>query len=214
MQDEFKEISVILIDDHDVVIKGLQAFLASFREIKVVATALKGLEAIRDVENFAPDVVVLDLLIPGEDAIDTVRKIKLLSPRTQIVVLTSYDRHDRVVPLLRAGVLSYIIKDLKPHELAETIVRAAAGESVLNAKIAIAIVDTLKEVNPPANNTLTPRELEVLKFIAEGSNNKTIADRMGITEKTVKSHVSNILGKLYLDDRTQAAIYAIKSGLS
>ncbi len=212
-------ISLILADDHAVVRRGLTAFLATAHDIDVVAVAANGTEAVAAVRKLAPDVVLLDLFMPDQPAVETVRQIKKVSPRSQIVVVTSHEGDDYVVPMTQAGAISYILKDTTPEDLIATVRKAAAGESTLSPRIARALVSVVTQARAAKTHAtqphddLTEREMEVLQCIAEGLSNIDIATRLTISEKTVKSHVSNILGKLYLTDRTQAAVYAWREGI-
>jgi NarL family two-component system response regulator LiaR len=168
------------------------------------------------VEELVPDVVLLDLLLPGMNGVEATRRIKRISPRTQIVVLTSYIEDEHLFPALRAGALSYLLKDIRPRELAESIRKAARGESVLHSRVAARMVQEVRETKrkvPPAFAELTPRELEVLQLLAEGQSNTAIAAQLVLSEKTVRGYTSNILSKLQMEDRTQAAVFAWQQGL-
>ncbi len=208
-------ISVLIVDDHAVVRQGVRAFLETHPDIIVVGEAASGTEAIRLVQEHIPDVAIVDLLLPGMDGIETTRQIRRISPHTRVVVLTSYDDDRYIFPALRAGALSYILKEVSPAELVEAIRRAARGEAVLHPRVARRVIQEIRGegvgLNPFAE--LTERELEVLRLIAEGLSNAEIAERLVISQKTVKDHVSNILSKLHLADRTQAAVYAWREGL-
>jgi len=214
-----ESITLILADDHEVVRRGLTAFLATARDVEVLAVAATGGEAVAAARLHAPDVLLLDLFMPDQPAVETVRQIKRVSPRTQIVMVTSHEGDEHVVPTTEAGAISYILKDTSPEDLIRTVRKAAAGESTLSPRVARAlagIVARRREVKPQGNlphEDLTEREMEVLQCIAEGLSNIDIGMRLTITEKTVKSHVSNILSKLYLTDRTQAAVYAWRQGI-
>jgi NarL family two-component system response regulator LiaR len=195
----------------------VRVFLETQPDIEVIGEAASARQALDLVERHAPDVVLLDLVMPGMDGITAARTIKQISPRSQIIILTSYHDDDHIFPAIRAGALSYLLKDVSPDELADAIRRGARGEAVLHPRIAGRLIRELK--NQPASSLpemfadLTARELEVLQLIAEGLTNAEIATRLVISERTVKSHVSNILSKLHLADRTQAAVYAWKQGL-
>lgn len=211
-----KPISVLIVDDHEIVRQGVSAFLASHAEFDVVGIAESGKEAIQLVEQHIPDVVLMDLIMPEMDGVEATRHVKRISPRTQIVVLTSYHDDEHIFPALQSGALSYILKDVKMEDLAEAIRRAAQGEALLNPRVAARIIQELhgtrtEKLNPFTE--LTSREMEVLKLIANGLSNSTIAEQLIISEYTVKGHVSNILGKLHLADRTQAAVYAWQQGI-
>ncbi|MCM2287226.1 MAG: response regulator transcription factor [Desulfobacula sp.] len=208
------KITLILADDHAMVRKGLTAFLSTARDIEVMAVAASGAEVVADAEKFAPDVVLLDLFMPDQPAVETVRRIKRVSPRSQIIMVTSHEGDEYVVPMMKAGAISYILKDITPENLIRAVRKAAAGQSTLSPRIAQALVTVVTQARADKtqenqlHEDLTEREMEVLQCIAEGLSNMNIAARLNISEKTVKSHVSNILSKLYLTDRTQAAVYA------
>ncbi|MDA8136560.1 MAG: response regulator transcription factor [Desulfobacteraceae bacterium] len=208
------KITLILADDHAMVRKGLTAFLSTARDIEVMAVAASGVEVVADAEKYAPDVVLLDLFMPDQPAVETVRRIKRVSPRSQIIMVTSHEGDEYVVPMMKAGAISYILKDITPENLIRTVRKAAAGQSTLSPRIAQALVTVVTQARADKtqenqlHEDLTEREMEVLQCIAEGLSNMNIGARLNISEKTVKSHVSNILSKLYLTDRTQAAVYA------
>ncbi|WP_319531810.1 response regulator transcription factor [uncultured Cohaesibacter sp.] len=212
-------ITLILADDHAMVRKGLTAFLSTAEDIDILASVSGGLEAIAAARKHAPDVVLLDLFMPNLPAVETVRQIKKISPRSQIVMVTSHEGDEQVVPLTQAGAISYILKDTTPDDLIRTVRKAALGESTISPRVAKALVSVVmqerqgKSEDDQFHDDLTGREMEVLLCIAEGLSNQDIASQLGISEKTVKSHVSNILSKLYLTDRTQAAVYAWREGV-
>ncbi|MCB9078274.1 MAG: response regulator transcription factor [Anaerolineaceae bacterium] len=209
-------ISVLIVDDHRVVRQGVRAFLETQPGIMVVAEADSGEASIQLVQEHAPDVVLMDLVMPGMDGVETTRQVKKVSPRTQIIVLTSYHQDEYIFPAIRAGALSYLLKDAQPEELANAVRKAAKGEAVLHPRVAARVVQELHGVRQDSPNPFTElsdRELEVLRLIADGLNNADIAEQLVISEKTVKSHVSNILSKLHLGDRTQAAVYAWREGV-
>jgi DNA-binding NarL/FixJ family response regulator len=209
-------ISVLIADDHAVVRQGLKAYLDSLPDITVVAEADSGESAVRLASDVVPDVVLMDLVMTGIDGVEATRLVKMASPRTQIVVLTSYHQDEHIFPALQAGAISYILKDVKMEELANAVRRAAVGEATLHPRIAARVIQELhgarrEDVNPFTE--LTEREMEVLKLIAAGLPNSKIAEQLVISENTVKGHVSNILSKLHLADRTQAAVYAWQQGI-
>ncbi|MCB0173206.1 MAG: response regulator transcription factor [Anaerolineae bacterium] len=209
-------ISVLIVDDHRVVRQGVRAFLETQPGIMVVAEADSGEASIQLVQEHAPDVVLMDLVMPGMDGVETTRQVKKVSPRTQIIVLTSYHQDEYIFPAIRAGALSYLLKDAQPEELANAVRKAANGEAVLHPRVAARVVQELhgaRQDSPNPFTELSDRELEVLRLIADGMNNADIAEQLVISEKTVKSHVSNILSKLHLGDRTQAAVYAWREGV-
>ena len=209
-------ITVLLVDDHEMVRRGVRDFLETQGDITVVAEAGSGEEAVRLAAEHAPDVALMDLIMPGMDGVEATRRLTTQSPRTSVVMLTSYHDDEHVFPAIRAGALSYVLKEIGPGELAEAVRKAAAGEAVLHPRVAARVVRELhgaRRDEPNAFRELSDRELEVLKLIADGLSNAEIAGRLYVSEKTVKSHVSNILGKLHLADRTQAAVYAWRQGV-
>jgi two-component system, NarL family, response regulator LiaR len=209
-------ITVLVVDDHAVVREGVRAFLATQPDLAVVGTAASGEEALRLAAEHAPDVVLMDLVMPGMDGVETTRRLRQLTPRSQVLVLTSYDQDEHICPAIRAGAQSYLLKEVGSVELAEAIRKVARGEAVLHPRVAARVIQELhgaRRDQPNAFTELSERELDVLKLIAEGRSNAEIAERLVISEKTVKSHVSNILDKLHLDDRTQAAVYAWREGV-
>ena len=209
-------ITVMIVDDHEMVRQGASGYLEAQSDITVVAEAESGEEAIRLAQEHVPDVVLMDLVMPGMDGVEATRKVKDVSPRTQIIVLTSYHRDEHIFPALRAGAISYLLKDVKARELVEAIRRAAQGEATLHPRIAARVIREFH--SGPADKScpfsvLTEREMEVLRLIAKGQANSRIAEELVITVGTVKGHVSNILSKLHLADRTQAAVYAWQEGI-
>lgn len=211
-------ITVMLVDDHRVVREGVRAFLATQSDLTVIAEAESGAEGVRLAGQFVPDVALMDLVMPGMDGVEATRQLKRVSPRTQVVVLTSYHDDEHIFPALRAGALSYILKDISAPDLANAVRQAARGEAVLHPHVAARVIRELqgvreREVADPFAE-LSARELEVLRLIADGLNNGEIAAQLVLSEKTVKGHVSNILSKLQLADRTQAAVLAWREGFA
>jgi NarL family two-component system response regulator LiaR len=208
-------ISILIVDDHEVVRNGIRAYLETLPEFNVVGEAASGGEAIKMAGELIPDVVLMDLVMPGMDGIETTREVKKISPRTQIVVLTSYHEDEHIFPALKAGAISYVLKDMKMDKLAEAIQSAIRGEVTLHPLVATRVLRNLRGENNGESfyAELTERELEVLKFIANGLSNSQIADQLVISTNTVKGHVSNILSKLHLADRTQVAVYAWQKGI-
>jgi len=210
-----ERITVLVVDDHDVVRQGVRAFLEAQPDMRIVGEAASGEEAIRLTREFIPDVVLMDLVMPGMNGVEATREVKRVSPRTQVVVLTSYHDDEYIFPALRVGALSYTLKDVRREELVETIRKAAQGESMLHPRIATRVIQEVRDAKqriPPAFADLTERELEVLHLIAEGFSNTAIAEQLVLSEKTVKGHVGNILSKLHMADRTQAAVFAWQQG--
>jgi len=209
-------ITVLLVDDHEVVRSGVRAFLDAQEDFRVVGEAKSGTEAVDLVVQHIPDVVLMDLVMSELDGVEATRRVKTLSPRTKIVVLTSYHEDEHIFPALQAGAISYILKDVRMEKLADAIRRAAEDEATLDPQVASRVIQELHgakqdELNPYTE--LTDREMEVLKLIASGMSNSEIAEKLVISVNTVKGHVSNILSKLQLADRTQAAVYAWEQGI-
>jgi NarL family two-component system response regulator LiaR len=209
-------ISVLLVDDHSVVRQGVRAFLVTQPDLTVVGEAGSGEEAIQLAAQHVPDVILMDLIMPNMDGVEATRRVKQVSPRSQVVVLTSYHEDEHIFPALKAGALSYILKDVSAEELGAAVRKAAAGEAVLHPRVAARVIKELQgrreeTVNPFTE--LSERELEVLKLIADGKSNAEMAAMLVLSEKTIKGHVSNILSKLHLADRTQAAVYAWREGV-
>lgn len=207
------KIRIVLVDDHHIVRRGLRSFLESFADITVIGEAANGEEALSRLEGWLPDVVVMDLLMPGGiDGIETTRHIRILSPHTQVVVLTAHTDDARVVAALREGAIGYVRKDAAPELLLAAVRGAARGQSVLDPAVAGTVLQELVRVNQ-LGHALTEREIAVLRQLALGRTNREIASALTISEETVKTHVGNILSKLHLAHRTQAALYAIKQGV-
>ncbi|MFC4619977.1 response regulator [Camelliibacillus cellulosilyticus] len=207
-------IRVLLVDDHEMVRMGLSAYLASQPDIEVVAEAASGAEGVQLAVENQPDVILMDLVMTGMDGIEATREICARISQPKIIVLTSFIDDDKVYPALEAGALSYLLKTSKAHEIADAIRLAAKGESVLEPQVTGKVLSKMRHAGAPVpHETLTERELEVLRLIADGKSNQEIADLLFIAIKTVKAHVTNILSKLELEDRTQAAIYAHRNGL-
>ena len=196
--------------------QGIRDFLELQSDLTVVGEADSGETAARLAGELAPDVVLMDLVMPGIGGVEATRQVKRASPHSQIIVLTSYHEDEYIFPALRAGALSYVLKDIGPEELADTIRKAALGESILHPRVAARVVQEVRGARSDTPNLFTDlseRELDVLRLIADGLSNAEIARKLIISEKTVKGHVSNILGKLHMLDRTQAAVFAWRQGL-
>ena len=209
-------ITVMIVDDHEMVRNGAKGYLDVQPEITVAAEAESGEEAVRLAREYVPDVVLMDLVMPGMDGVEATRKVKDISPRTQIIILTSFHEDEHIFPALQAGAISYLLKDVKATELVEAIQRASKGEATLHPRVAARLIKQFSRGEPDRSNLfteLTEREAEVLALIARGFTNQKIADDLVISIGTVKGHVSNILSKLHLADRTQAAVYAWQEGI-
>jgi len=210
-------IKVLLVDDHKIVRQGVRAYLQTLADIQVVAEAETGAAALEALGQVEPDVVLMDLEMPGEiDGIAATRQIRKLRPATQVIVVTSHHQDEYIFPAVRAGAISYLLKDVEPDELADAIRKAAQGEALLDSRVASRLVKELQgirqeQVNPFTE--LTEREFDVLRLIAAGKSNAEIAEALVIGESTVKTHIGNLLKKLHLDDRTQAAVYAWQQGI-
>jgi DNA-binding NarL/FixJ family response regulator len=204
-------IRVLLADDHAVVRQGLRTFLDLQEDIEVVAEAGDGETAVDAARRTDPDVILLDLVMPRLDGVGTLKRLE--GTRARTIVLTSFGDDDKLFAALRAGAAGYLLKDVEPPELVKAIRNVHDGHTPLSPTIATRVVEEIAQ-GPPANvDDLTPRERDVLVLIARGRSNKVIALELGVAEKTVKTHVSHILGKLDLTDRTQAAVYAVRHGL-
>jgi NarL family two-component system response regulator LiaR len=211
-----ERITVLIVDDHSVVRQGVRAFLEAQPDMRIVGEADSGEAAVRQAQEQIPDVVLMDLVLPGMNGVEATRQIKRVSPRSQVIVLTSFFEDEHIFPALRAGAISYTLKDIRSADLAEIVRKAAEGESVLHPRVAARVIQEVRQARravPAPFAELTERELEVLRMIAEGNSNAAIADKLVLSEKTVKGHVSNILGKLNMEDRTQAAVFAWQQGL-
>jgi NarL family two-component system response regulator LiaR len=205
-------ISVLLADDHPVVRQGLRTFLELQPEFEVAGEAADGLEAVAKAEELLPDVVLLDLVMPNVDGIEAIRRIRDASPSTKVIVLTSFLEDEQIFPAVKAGAAGYLLKDVQPQELAGAIRAAARGEALMHPAVAAKLMHEFARDEHPAD-ALTERELDVLRLLARGLSNKVIGHELHVSEKTVKTHVSNILAKLHLADRTQAALFAVRHRL-
>jgi NarL family two-component system response regulator LiaR len=207
-------IRVLIVDDHKVVRDGMQFLLDQEPDIEVVGQCDNGLDAVRQVAAALPTVVLLDLLMPGVDGLAALRQIKADSPATQVVILTSHTGEEHMFDAIKAGATSYLLKTAGAADVIEAVRAADRGESRLDPSVAARVLQEVRSPSRPAGaNGLTPREIDVLTLVARGCNNRAIADQLFISEETVKTHISNILTKLHLADRTQAAIYALRRGL-
>lgn len=208
-------ITVLIVDDHAVVRQGLRTFLESEGDIEVVGEATDGAEAVEKVQELVPDVVLMDLVMPGTGGISATRQITEISPVTRVLVLTSFGEDDKVFPSIKAGAMGYLLKDATAEQLGSAIRSVASGVFLLDPQIAGKVLEEFETTRPQwlGGSRLTPRESEVLVQIARGRANKEIAQNLKISVKTVKTHVSNILSKLHMIDRTQAAVYAVRQGL-
>ncbi len=206
-------IRILIVDDHSVVRQGLQMFLQLDRELEVVGEARNGIEAIEQARRLRPDVVLMDILMPKMDGIEATKEIRRALPDTEVIALTSVLEDEKVFAAIRAGAIGYLLKDTEAAELRSSIKAAAAGQVQLSPEAAARLIrEERKREAEPEVEELTPREMDVLELVAQGLANKEIAFKLGIGEKTVKTHVSNILGKLGVLSRTEAAVYAVQQG--
>jgi NarL family two-component system response regulator LiaR len=209
-------IRVLVVDDHAIVRKGIRALLAEVQGIDVIGEASDGQEAMDQADALRPDVILMDLVMPGVDGIEATRQIAADEAGPRILVLTSFAGDDKVFPAIQAGALGYLLKDSAPADLVEAIHQVHRGEPSLQPSIAQKVLNELRRpsVRPPTPDPLTDREMEVLRMVAKGLNNPEIAQQLVITEATVRTHVSNILGKLHLANRVQATLYALQEGIA
>jgi len=209
-------IRVLITDDHSIVRKGIRALLATESDIEVVGEAGDGAEAAAQAQALHPDVILMDLVMPKVDGIEATRRILAQQPGMRILVLTSFAADDKVFPAIKAGALGYLLKDSGPDELVQAIHQVHRGEPSLEPSIARKVLLELSQPpkTPLTAEPLTGREVDVLRLVAQGRSNRDISEELVITEMTVRTHVSNILGKLHLASRTQAALYALREGLA
>lgn len=207
-------IRVLLVDDHQVVRRGLRTFLEIQEDIEVVGEAADGAEGVARAEELRPDIVLMDVKMPGTDGIEALRQLRQLDNPARVLVVTSFTEQRTVVPALRAGAAGYVYKDVDPDALAGAIRSIHAGHVLLQPEVAGALLSDGTGAGAGRGTTLTERERQVLELIADGRSNREIARALVLSEKTVKTHVSNILMKLDLADRTQAALWAVRHGLT
>jgi NarL family two-component system response regulator LiaR len=209
-------IRVLVVDDHLIVRKGIRALLGTEPDLEVVGEAADGREAVEQAARLRPDVILMDLVMPEVDGIAAIQQIVAGDPAARILVLTSFDADDKVFPAIRAGALGYTLKNAGPAELGQAIRQVYRGEASLHPTIAQKVLQELLHPppHPPTVDPLTEREREVLRRVAHGETNQQIAAALGISEATARTHVSNILSKLHLASRTQAALYALREGLA
>jgi NarL family two-component system response regulator LiaR len=208
-------IRVLVADDHAIVRKGICALLATEPGIKVVGEAHDGNDAIAAAQRLQPDVILMDLVMPGVDGLEATRRLACCQPEARILVLTSFAGDDKIFPAIKAGALGYLLKDSGPEDLVHAIQQVHRGESSLHPTVARRLLRELSSPSEqgPESDCLTQREVEVLQLVAQGQSNRQVADLLTISEATVRTHVSNILSKLNLCSRTQAALYALREGL-
>jgi len=207
-----ERIGVVLVDDHAVVREGIRSFLELQEGIEVVGEASDGAEAVRLAEELRPDVILMDLVMPRLDGVGAMRELRRRMPEIRVIVLTSFSDDERLLPAIQAGAAGYLLKDVQPRELARAVRAAHAGEALLDPGVAARVVEAVAQrPGEDPDERLTAREREVLELLGRGLPNKLIARELGVAEKTVKTHVSNVLAKLGVADRTQAALYAARA---
>lgn len=211
-----KPINVFITDDHPMVRRGLKALIASEPDLELAGEATNGIEAVHRIRVTSPDVILMDLVMPRKDGLETIAEIIQENPDARILVLTSFAEDDKVFTAIKSGALGYLLKDSSPEELVEAIHQVHQGESSLHPTIARKLIRELKEPPnlPLTEEPLTAREIGVLKLVAKGLTNQEIADILVISEWTVRTHVRNVMSKLHLANRTQAALYALREGLA
>jgi DNA-binding NarL/FixJ family response regulator len=209
-------IRILVADDHAIIRKGIRAMLETVPDIEVAGEAVNGREAVVAAEKLKPDVILMDLVMPQMDGIEAIRRIKAQQPDARILVLTTFAGEDKLFPAIKAGALGYHLKDSSPEELMQAIRQVYRGESSLHPLIARKVLEELAGSSErlPTTDPLTQRELEVLQLVAQGLDNQEIAGKLVLSETTVRTHVSNIMSKLHLASRTQAALYALREGLA
>lgn len=206
-------IRVVLVDDHRVVSRGVHSYLESFGDLSVVGVAANAEKLLARLDEWLPDVIVMDLLMPGGmDGVEATRRVRQRWPRTQVIALTASTDDARLVGALRAGAIGYVRKDAEPELLLAAVRAAARGQSMIDPAAASTVLQEMAQGSLPGRE-LTEREIEVLRQLAHGRTNREIAEALFISEETVKTHIGNILGKLHLAHRTQAVVYALKQGL-
>jgi NarL family two-component system response regulator LiaR len=209
-------IRVLIVDDHTIVRKGIRALLTEIVGLEVVGEAADGQEAIVQADRLRPDVILMDLGMPRMDGIEATRQIKTRQPESRVLVMTSFATDEKVLPAIKAGALGYLLKESAPADLVQAIHQIYHGESSLHPVIARKVLQEIAHPpdRPPTTDPLTEREAEVLRLVAQGLDNQDIAEKLHVSAPTVRTHVSNIMGKLYLANRVQAALYALREGLT
>ena len=211
-----ESIRILIADDHELVRQGLEALLSKTPGMEIVAQAKNGEEAVELALSKNPDIILMDLLMPIKNGIEATREIKKSAPDAKILIITSFSEDEKVFQAIKAGALGYLLKDSSPQELLEAIENICNGRMSLHPHIALKLIDELNKPPdvelPTIEEPLTEREIEVLKLVAKGLSNQDIAEKLVVSERTVGSHVSNILSKLHLANRTQAALFALRKG--
>jgi NarL family two-component system response regulator LiaR len=209
-------IRILIVDDHAVVREGMRAFIQIKPDMEVVGEAADGIEALEKARDLDPDVILLDIVMPRLDGIGAIEQLKKQGSQARILVITSFTEDEQIFPAIKAGALGYLLKDSKPQELIQAIRDVYRGEPSLHPTVALKLMNELNREPelPPTEEPLTERELEVLKLIAQGHSNREIGEHLHLSERTVGKYASNILDKLHLANRTQAALYALRTGIA
>jgi len=209
-------VRILIADDHPIIRRGIRAVLEVVPDMEVVGEAANGREAVAAVEKLRPDVILMDLVMPEMDGIEAIRRIRAHQPEARVLVLTTFAGEDKIFSAIEVGALGYHLKDSSPQQLVRAIRQVYRGESSLHPTIARKVLQELSRPSerPPTLDPLTPREVEVLRLVAQGLDNREIAEKLVISEATVRTHVSHTLSKLHLASRTQAALYALREGLA
>jgi NarL family two-component system response regulator LiaR len=210
-----KPIRILIADDHAIVRKGLRTLIAGEPDMELAGEAADGIEAVRQARLLQPDIILLDMVMPRQSGLEAIGQIKADNPQARVLILTSFAEDDQVFPAIKAGALGYLLKDSTPEQLVQAIHDVHRGESSLHPTIALKLIRELDRPPdlPPTKEPLTEREVEVLKLVARGLTNQEIAEMLVISERTVGNHIGNMLEKLHLANRTQAALYALRQGL-
>ncbi len=213
---EPQNIRILIADDHAIVREGLRTLITAKPGLELVGEAADGEEAVVLARSLAPDVILLDMIMPRKDGLEAIRAIKAENPQARILVLTSFSDDDKVFAAIKAGALGYLLKDSSPQQLLQAIRDVHQGQPTLHPTVALKLIRELNQPSglPLSEEPLSERELETLRLVAQGLANQEIADKLSISERTVGKHVSNILDKLHLANRTQAALYALRRGLA